>query len=115
MKTVTKKERIDIIPGTISGGKKAAATNKARWGEDYYQRLGKIGGKAGGVKGFALNRELARAAGRKGGRISRRGPKTHCTFGHELNGDNLLLDTRTRAKRCVKCLTYQQMQSVEAA
>ena len=58
---------------TLSGGKKAAATNKARHGEDFYKKLGAKGGKAGHTGGFAANPELARIAGAKGGRISKRG------------------------------------------
>lgn len=61
------------MPGSLEGGRKAAATNKARYGEGFYARIGAIGGKKGGAKGFALNPELARRAGRKGGLISKRG------------------------------------------
>lgn len=61
--------------GTKDGGKAAAATNKARYGENFYQRIGRIGGKKGSTGGFAANRELAREAGRKGGLISKRGYK----------------------------------------
>lgn len=62
------------MPGNKIGGKKAAATNKERYGEDYYVRMGAKGGKAPNKspKGFAANRELARTAGAKGGRISKR-------------------------------------------
>ena len=63
------------MPGTLAGGKAAAATNKAKYGEDFYQKIGKIGGKKGRTGGFFANRELAREAGRKGGEISRRGKK----------------------------------------
>lgn len=61
------------MSGTIAGGKKAAATNKAKHGEDFYTRIGKKGGKNSHTGGFYANPELARIAGRKGGRISRRG------------------------------------------
>ena len=37
------------------------------------------GGKNGTTGGFAANHELAKIAGRKGGRISRRGPATTST------------------------------------
>ncbi len=60
------------MAGTIQGGKSAAATNKAKYGKDFYARIGAMGGKKGTTGGFAANRELARAAGAKGGRISRR-------------------------------------------
>lgn len=61
------------MAGTISGGKTAAATNKKRHGADFYARIGAMGGKKGKTGGFAANPELARIAGAKGGRISRRG------------------------------------------
>lgn len=61
------------MAGTKAGGKKAAATNKARHGADFYAKIGKRGGEKGTTGGFFANRELARTAGAKGGRISRRG------------------------------------------
>lgn len=61
------------MAGTKAGGKKAAATNKAKYGRDFYASIGKKGGQNGHTGGFAANRELARIAGAKGGRISRRG------------------------------------------
>jgi uncharacterized protein len=62
------------MAGTKKGGQKAAATNKAKYGNDFYARIGQMGGKLGHTGGFAANRELAREAGRIGGRKSRRGP-----------------------------------------
>ena len=62
------------MAGTKAGGLRAAATNKMKYGEDFYARLGRIGGRNGTTGGFAANRELARIAGQKGGQISRRGP-----------------------------------------
>ena len=62
------------MSGTKAGGKKAAKTNKERYGEDFYKVQGAKGGRNGHTGGFASNRELARIAGAKGGRISRRGP-----------------------------------------
>ena len=62
------------MAGTAQGGKKAAATNKAKYGKDFYARIGQMGGKIGRTGGFYANRDLARKAGRIGGRISRRGP-----------------------------------------
>lgn len=61
------------MAGTIEGGRKAAKTNKLRNGEDFYSRIGKKGGKNGHTGGFASNPELARKAGAKGGKVSRRG------------------------------------------
>ena len=62
------------MAGTAAGAKKAAATNKARHGKDFYAKIGQKGGKLGRTGGFYANRDLARIAGAKGGRISRRGP-----------------------------------------
>lgn len=62
------------MAGTKAGGIKAAETNKARQGCDFYARIGAIGGRNGHTGGFAANPELARIAGAKGGKISRRGP-----------------------------------------
>ncbi|MDO4902357.1 MAG: hypothetical protein Q4A21_02240 [bacterium] len=62
------------MAGAKAGGLKAAATNKAIHGEDFYARIGRIGGKNGITGGFAANRELAVVAGRIGGQKSRRGP-----------------------------------------
>jgi general stress protein YciG len=64
------------MAGTKAGGKAAAATNKAKYGADFYSKIGARGGKLGRTGGFFANRELARAAGQKGGRISRRTKKT---------------------------------------
>lgn len=62
------------MAGTKAGGKKAAETNKRKYGEDFYRENGRKGGRNGHTGGFAANRELARIAGRKGGKISKRGP-----------------------------------------
>lgn len=62
------------MAGSKFGGLKAAQTNKERYGDDFYKRIGAKGGKVGGLKGFAVNLTLARLAGAKGGRNSRRGP-----------------------------------------
>jgi hypothetical protein len=64
------------MAGTQNGGKAAAATNKSKYGKDFYARIGAMGGKNGHTGGFYANRELAREAGRAGGRISRRTKKT---------------------------------------
>jgi len=61
------------MAGTKAGGAKAAATVKLKYGEDYYKKIGKVGGRRGTTGGFFANRELASTAGAKGGKISRRG------------------------------------------
>lgn len=63
------------MAGTKTGGKMAAATNKAKYGADFYAKIGAMGGQKGHTGGFYANRELARIAGRAGGRISRRSKK----------------------------------------
>lgn len=70
------------MAGTRIGGAKAAATNKAKYGDDFYSRIGHIGGAIGSTGGFASSKvgkdgltgpERAKIAGRKGGKISKRG------------------------------------------
>lgn len=62
------------MAGTKAGGIKAAATNKKRNGEDFFKRIGAIGGHNGHTGGFyAMTPERRAECGRKGGRISRRG------------------------------------------
>lgn len=60
------------MSGTKSGGAKAAYTNRLRHGLDFYARIGAKGGRNGHTGGFAVNPELAKIAGRKGGLKSRR-------------------------------------------
>ncbi len=60
------------MAGTKAGGMKAAATNKSKHGADFYAKIGSKGGQAGHTGGFAANPALARIAGAKGGKISRR-------------------------------------------
>ena len=59
------------MAGTREGGLKAAKKNLER-NPEHYREIGKIGGQNGNTGGFAANPELARIAGAKGGRISRR-------------------------------------------
>jgi general stress protein YciG len=68
-----------VMPGTKKGGELAAKTNKLRHGSDFYARIGRVGGKNGTTGGFAANRELARIAGAKGGKLSRRTKKIEVT------------------------------------
>lgn len=62
------------MAGTKEGARKAAQTNMTRHGSDFYRRIGRIGGQNGTTGGFYKNPELAKIAGAKGGRISKRGP-----------------------------------------
>lgn len=73
------------MAGTVSGGKRAAKTNKAIHGKDFYVRIGRKGGHNSTHGGFASDKvgkdgltgpERARLAGAKGGtRSSRAGVK----------------------------------------
>lgn len=65
------------MAGTKIGGMKAAATNKQKHGSDFYAKIGAKGGRNGHTGGFAANPQLARIAGAKGGRISRRSKKAN--------------------------------------
>lgn len=60
------------MPGNKIGGMKAAKTNKKKYGKDFFRIIGSKGGQNGHTGGFAAHPELARTAGAKGGRISRR-------------------------------------------
>lgn len=62
------------MAGTKAGGLKAAQTLKQKYGDDYFSRMGKKGGQLGHTGGFAANPALAKLAGQKGGKISKRGP-----------------------------------------
>jgi uncharacterized protein len=72
------------MAGTQNGGRKAAATNKRRYGDgvtpdakgvirpNFYSVIGRKGGRISRGGGFAANRALASEAGRKGGSAPRR-------------------------------------------
>lgn len=60
------------MSGTREGGLKAAKTNKKKYGKNFYKLNGAKGGQNGHTGGFASNPALARVAGAKGGRNSRR-------------------------------------------
>jgi uncharacterized protein len=62
------------MAGTKSGALKTRDTNLAK-DPDFYKKIGAIGGRNGHTGGFYANRELARIAGAKGGRISKRTKK----------------------------------------
>lgn len=48
------------MTGSKSGALKAAETNKRKFGEDFYSRIGRIGGKKGTTGGFAAFVECKR-------------------------------------------------------
>ena len=60
------------MAGTLVGGRRAAQTNILKYGEDFYKEIGRKGGLKGHTGGFWANRDLARTAGAKGGKISKR-------------------------------------------
>ena len=61
------------MAGTTIGGLKTVETNKKKYGEDFYVKIGAKGGSVKGLKkGFAANPELARKAGAKGGSVTKR-------------------------------------------
>ena len=73
------------MAGNKERGAKCAVTNKAKHGEDYYKRIGALGGSVKNPKkGFGSDnrtilerilrkRKLAQQAGARGGKISKRG------------------------------------------
>lgn len=88
------------MAGTVEGGKRAAKVLKDKYGDNYYKRIGAVGGRNGTTGGFFADRELARRAGAIGGARSRRGPakskakirKAHAEFqeGFELESVKLV-------------------------
>ena len=76
------------MSGTYAGGKTAAKTNKAKYGANFYKKIGAMGGKNGKTGGFAsklecdgtcdldhilgLEHRIAQCAGYKGGTVSKR-------------------------------------------
>ena len=65
------------MSGTPEGAAKTAKTIKAKYGEDYYEKIGRKGGEQNRpeTRAFKRNPELARIAGAKGGRVSKRGKR----------------------------------------
>lgn len=66
------------LGGSKAGGRKAAITNRERYGNgkdgrpDFYKEIGHAGGKVSRGGGFAKNPELASKSGRIGGKWSRK-------------------------------------------
>lgn len=60
------------------------------FGPDFYREVGRKGGSVSGIaKGFALNPEKAAECGRRGGRISRRGPAKKSMVRKVNDGENV--------------------------
>lgn len=57
---------------TKAGAQKARAALLEKFGPNYWRELGARGGAASRKCGFYANRELAREAGKKGGKVSKR-------------------------------------------
>ena len=74
------------MTGTRAGGLKAAQKNLER-DPDFYRKIGQKGGTQGHTGGFAANPELAKIAGAKGGKRSRRGPSKRDERGRAVNKD----------------------------
>lgn len=73
------------MSGNKLGGLKARDANRKRYGEDYYAKVGKLGGlnyNPDKPKGFAHPNSDPRKAGKLGGMISRRG-KSKKTIDHD--------------------------------
>lgn len=84
------------MAGNRIGGLKAVKTIKERYGEWFYFEIGVRGGRASRGGGFGQGeegRERARAAGRIGGKISKRGPseakKRDTSTGVQHSGSNV--------------------------
>ena len=60
------------MSGTKAGSVKAVQTIKENHGSDFFVKIGSLGGRVCVPKGFAMSKERASAAGRKGGKVSRR-------------------------------------------
>ena len=61
-----------------------------KFGPDFYRETGRKGGSVSGIaKGFALDPEKAAECGRRGGRISRRGPAKKSMVRKVNDGESL--------------------------
>ena len=68
------------MAGTRASALKARETIKEMYGEDFFVNIGRKGGRRCVSKGFGKNKELASSAGRKGGKISKRGKAKNDTI-----------------------------------
>lgn len=74
------------MAGTKKGGERAAATNKHRYGDDFYSRIGSKGGANGHTGGFAYG-DNATKFGKIGGVLSRR--SRTIKLGDKLHNDEI--------------------------
>jgi general stress protein YciG len=84
------------MAGTKAGGKLAAQKNLKR-DPLFYAKIGAKGGANGRTGGFAANPELARIAGAKGGRISRRKKADTATATVPVDASSITSDDVTLA------------------
>lgn len=98
------------MAGTIGGGRKAAETNKAKYGPDFYRNIGRKGGTNGHDGGFAsrdlgkdglTGPERAKIYGSIGGKVSRRGRK-----GLELTEEDRKKIAAARHEASIKAVKY---------
>ena len=96
------------MAGTKAGGKKAAATNKEKYGSEFYANIGRKGGQNGCTGGFAAEEpgkdgltgaERAKIAGAKGGKISKRGPAKNPRSPHITDEEMILVRKREELRR----------------
>lgn len=108
------------MPGTKAGGIQAGKTNRERYGDDWYNRIGALGGRKSRGGGFVGEdgRIRARVAGTIGGTISRRGAEKDdrpevektCTFclktGHSAYTCRVRANVRKRKQLAVHRAAY---------
>lgn len=95
------------MSGTKAGGLKAREKNLER-DPDFYKKIGQKGGRNGKGPnykgGFAANKELAKIAGAKGGRKSRRVSKHAQVFEENKEAIDRTVEGRTSFKELAKAL-----------
>lgn len=84
------------MSGTLEGGRRAAATNKRKYGDDFYANIGRKGGQVSKGGGFAANKALARRAGRLGGLKSKRRKNLDNAFNTAITDDDKRLGIVTK-------------------
>ena len=78
------------MSGTKAGGQKAKETMYKKYGKDWFKKIGAIGGHNGHTGGFAQDPKLAKLAGIKGGKKSKRGPAKRDENGNVIRKDGTL-------------------------